>query len=263
MDVNITSYRSAPYSMEHAPTNSSAPLRSRGNSGSPTNSNPRNSNESSCVIFISGLPYSQSEHELSQLLRRYGSVKYVELHPDPRSPGKSKGSAKAVYATPAQAINAIHNLDGLQMGSRKISVKHAKDDSSSSSKPTHSRRESVRSNGTSNSTKSKSNRAGASVSVSGQSEKSTRNATTTGHSGPLVVNGATGSAGSRSSRDEPYESDESTDDSSDDDESDRSMDNRRGKHLLLLPFPVPLALPPPFALKLLASPFPTYRRTTS
>lgn len=83
------------------------------------------------TIFIAGLSYSQSEPQLRDLLQEYGSVNYLEIHPDSRQPGKFKGTARARFKTHTEALNAIRGLDGQYLGSHKISVQQAKEEPSS------------------------------------------------------------------------------------------------------------------------------------
>ncbi|KAI1622642.1 hypothetical protein EDD37DRAFT_482634 [Exophiala viscosa] len=80
------------------------------------------------TIFISGLPHNQSEPQLRNLLKRYGSLIYLEIHPDSRNPGKVKGTARGRYRTPAESLHAVRNLDGAYLSDRKISVKQTKGD---------------------------------------------------------------------------------------------------------------------------------------
>lgn len=218
-------YNNAAHSMDHMPPYSPATSRPRGKSGYPSAGVQRGVNESS-VICISGLPYSQSEHELSHVLRRFGSLKYLEIPHDPRSPSKCKGTAKAIYASPSQAINAARNLDGMHFGARKINVRMAKDDPSTNTTD-HSKRESIRTG-----VREKAPKTGTPVLSAQDQISSTRDSKA--NSGPLVVNGATGSTGSRSSRDDAYESDDSTEDSDDDSKSEHSERDRRGEPDMIL-----------------------------
>lgn len=220
-----STYNGAACSMAHMPPYSPATSRPRGKSGYPSAGAQRVVNESS-VIYISGLPYSQSEHELSHILRRFGSLKYLEIPPDTRSPGKCKGTAKAMYASPSQAINATRNLDGMHFGARKISVRMAKDDPSINATD-HSRRESIRTG-----VREKTPKTGTPILSAQDQIPSTRESKA--NSGPLVVNGATGSTGSRSSRDDAYESDDSTEDSDDESKSEHSERDRRGEPDMIL-----------------------------
>ncbi|KIW83187.1 hypothetical protein Z517_02432 [Fonsecaea pedrosoi CBS 271.37] len=207
---------------------SAPPLVRRGNDGS--------------KIFISGLPYYQSESELRDLLRRYGNVFYLEIHPDSRNPGKNKGTARARYKTPTEALSAVRDLDGRYLSNRKISVKQEKDEpiltaaagSSSSGSGSSRRRWQETQGGSGSSTQKKSG-----VSSKTTSSKTKRHTAVpsketarepfraarkrSGHSsgstsptGPLVVNGARCSSARRGSWDEKSADD--SDDSSDDSE---------------------------------------------
>ncbi|KIV95615.1 hypothetical protein PV10_03245 [Exophiala mesophila] len=223
---STAAYNGAACNMDHMPAYSPVTSRPRGKSGHPSTATQRIGNDNS-LICISGLPYSQSEHELSHILRRFGSLKYLELPPDTRSHGKCKGTAKAMYANSSQAIAATRNLDGMHFGGRKISVRLAKDDSSTNTAD-HSRRESIRTG-----VSGKDPKTGTPVLSSHDQSSSARDSKA--NSGPLVVNGATGSTGSRSSRDDACESDNSTEDSDDESKSEQSERDRRGE-----PDPIPI-----------------------
>ncbi|OAG45516.1 hypothetical protein AYO21_00152 [Fonsecaea monophora] len=207
---------------------SAAPLVRRGNDGS--------------KIFISGLPYYQSESELRDLLRRYGNVFYLEIHPDSRNPGKNKGTARARYKTPTEALSAVRDLDGRYLSNRKISVKQEKDEpiltaaagSSSSGSGSSRRRWQETQCGSGSSaqkksvvsskiTSSKTKRHTAVPSKETARDPSRAARKRSGHSsgstsptGPLVVNGARCSSTRRGSWDEKSADD--SDDSSDDSE---------------------------------------------
>ncbi|KIX92158.1 uncharacterized protein Z520_12151 [Fonsecaea multimorphosa CBS 102226] len=192
-------------------------------------------------IFISGLPYYQSESELRSLLKRYGSVIYLEIHPDSRNPGKNKGTARARYKSPAEALIAVRDLDGRYLSNRKISVKQEKDElsmttttvpSSSGSSRTalretkgggflsKHRKSAEPSSPEVTSSKSRRRTAPAKESIRGPSrsnrERTGYSSGSTSPQGPLVVNGARSSSTRRGSWGE--KSAEDSDDSSDDGE---------------------------------------------
>lgn len=196
------------------------------------------------VVFISGLPCSQSEAQLRRLLKRYGALVYLEIHPDSRHPGRDRGTARARYKTPSEALDAVRGLDGVYMDDRKISVTQTQDETLSSSTASHARDpersvagtkraamgsmsstlqkrklqstktkvESVsRPETARHSAPSEQGRVGSDQASSGSTSPST---------GPLVVNGATGLTSRRGSRDEKSLSDDSNDDETDESESD-------------------------------------------
>ncbi|EXJ88604.1 hypothetical protein A1O1_05534 [Capronia coronata CBS 617.96] len=210
--------------------------------------------EDGSTILLSGLPSSQSETQLRSLLRRYGAVIYLEIHPDSRNPGKCKGSARARYQTSSEALKAVRALDGATLGNRKICVKQVKDataaSSVSSGGSTTTRHESKRGemdrkkasatapplskNDSSKSAHSKPLSSSAPPKLSSV-ERPARNRGSTGSgstssAGPLVVNGATYSR--RPSHDDSDGSDDSSeeddleneDESSDDEDDEHSAD---------------------------------------
>ncbi|ETI26379.1 hypothetical protein G647_03156 [Cladophialophora carrionii CBS 160.54] len=181
------------------------------------------------TIFLSSLPYYQSESELRSLLKRYGNVLYLEIHPDHRNPGKNKGTARARYKTLSEALSAVRGLDGHILRDRKISVKQERNEllgqpgprrplhvaeygaSSSVSK----QKKNVEFSSPASGAKTKKSR-DAVREPSRASDRSQRSISSTG-SGPLVVNGASAQRGSQaaaSSRD----SDDSSEGASNSDE---------------------------------------------
>ncbi|KAK5058727.1 hypothetical protein LTR84_010991 [Exophiala bonariae] len=213
-------------------------------------------------VFLSGLPYYHSEIELRNTLRAYGHLTYLEIHPDSRKLGKGKGTARARFQTPQQALTAIRGLDGRSIGGRKISVKQVKDDigsgysTTNTSKPVSDNRTTQVSISSQKKIHKRSKSSGGAVSSSTSTDKS--HGTKAHHSsntGPLVVNGARSSGSRRNSRDAASESDESSEDSncessdnSSDDEEDEDEPKlssaKRGMCLLFPKFPF-LALYPP------------------
>lgn len=205
-----------------------APSYSANTSFGPTPSKSRPVNDGTS-IFLSGLPYYQSEIALRNTLRTYGHLTYLEIHPDSRKLGKGKGTARARFQTPHQALTAIRGLDGLSMGGRKISVKLAKEDGGAYpptiSKPVSEPR------GTHNPLSSQKkghkrskSRGPVASSTSPSIDKSHGNSHQSPNTGPLVVNGARSSGSWRNSRDAASESDESSEDSSSESSDDSSDD---------------------------------------
>ncbi|KAL2421067.1 hypothetical protein ABEF91_008022 [Exophiala dermatitidis] len=80
------------------------------------------------TVLLSGLPSCQSETHLRSILRRFGVVVYLEIHPDSRNPGKCKGTARARYKTMSEALAAARNLDGQTLAGRRIAVKQVNND---------------------------------------------------------------------------------------------------------------------------------------
>ncbi|EXJ74450.1 uncharacterized protein A1O5_02746 [Cladophialophora psammophila CBS 110553] len=231
---------------------------------SPTTALPVGRVNDGSKIFISGLPYYQSESELRSLLKRYGHVIYLEIHPDSRNPGKNKGTARARYKTSSEALSAVHDLDGRYLSNRKISVKQEKEEPSmttttKSSTLGSSRMPLQETKNESSSSKQKKSVALSSKATSSKSrqlasaplkesasgpsranrDRSGYSSGSTSPTGPLVVNGASRSSTRRGSWGE--ESTEDSDDSSEDtDESDEgaflgddegdSVQEARGMH---------------------------------
>ena len=179
------------------------------------------------TVFLSGLPYYQSESELRTLLKRFGSIVYLEIHPDSRNPGKNKGTARARYRTSSEALTAVRDLDGRYLRDRKISVKQERDDPSMTATSRRPLRETR--TGIISTSKQKKNVAFSSAATNmksyqqqdssrGPSRASDRSSGAGSPTGPLVVNGARNPPARRASRGAVSESD--SDDSSEDDDSD-------------------------------------------
>ena len=194
---------------------------------SPTCSLPLRPINDGTTIFLSGLPYYQSENELRSLLKRYGNVIYLEVHPDSRNPGKNKGTARARYKSASEALNAVRDLDGKYLRDRKISVKQERDEPLVATTSRRPLRETT--NGSSISSRERKSVAFSNISTSkprgpqrasrGPSRMSDRSSGAESPTGPLVVNGASKPPARRGSRGAVSESD--SDDSSDDDDSDK------------------------------------------
>lgn len=198
------------------------------------------------TIFLSGLPYYQTENELRGLLKRFGNLTYLEIHPDKRNPGKNKGTARARYKTSSEALDAVRGLDNKTLRERKISVKLERDDPSLTpstrgstsasvrkSQPSQRSKESGATNAApkqppqkknvafsstkSSATKSKSKKK-ESISKGGGSRSGGKSGPSNATHGPLVVNGARRPSSTRieeSSDDSDNSSDEDKDGSDD------------------------------------------------
>ena len=183
----------------------------------------------SSIIFMSGLPPNQSEKQLRSLLKQYGPLVYLEIHPDGRNPAKAKGTARARYASSAEALSAVRGLDGAYLAKNKISVQQEKADKIASLRP-----ESKTTTLASIATEKKTDQVKPIQVTSNLSQQvrppraSTEKGSTGSTSpttGPLIVNGARGSRIRRSSRDAKSLGDDSSEgetevsDNSDDDSS--------------------------------------------
>ncbi|MEE6509576.1 hypothetical protein FKM82_026923 [Ascaphus truei] len=71
-------------------------------------------------LFISGLPYSSTKEELTELFKEHGSIKELRLVTN-RS-GKPKGLAYVEYENEAQASQAVLKLDGATIKEHVIKV---------------------------------------------------------------------------------------------------------------------------------------------
>lgn len=77
-------------------------------------------------IFVSGLPYSLSSDELSQLFSQYGAVDSAKVITD-RDTGRSRGFGFVEMSSDDEGRTAISALDQQDVKGRKISVKQAED----------------------------------------------------------------------------------------------------------------------------------------
>jgi len=75
-------------------------------------------------LYIGSLPNALSSNQVQELLSTYGNLKAFYLFTDPAT-GQSKGYAFAEYRDPSVTKSAIHGLDGLQVGDRRITVRVA------------------------------------------------------------------------------------------------------------------------------------------
>jgi RNA recognition motif-containing protein len=76
------------------------------------------------IILIRNLDRSTDRIQLHALLRKFGKVKSLDLIMDPET-GHSKGFAFAEYGTAKEAMIAIHNMNGMELGSNILRVKKA------------------------------------------------------------------------------------------------------------------------------------------
>jgi RNA recognition motif-containing protein len=76
------------------------------------------------IILIRNLDRSTDRIQLHALLRKFGKVKSLDLVMDPET-GRSKGFAFAEYGTTKEAMIAIHNMNGMELGANILRVKKA------------------------------------------------------------------------------------------------------------------------------------------
>lgn len=75
-------------------------------------------------IFIGNLPFSVTQHDIEQLFRPFGRVKYVKLITD-RETGRSKGFG-FVDLDPSSVSRAIAALHGMEFAGRRLVVNTAR-----------------------------------------------------------------------------------------------------------------------------------------
>ena len=77
-------------------------------------------------IFVSGLSYSLTSDELSQLFSEFGAVTSAKVVTD-RDSGRSRGFGFVEMSSDDEANNAINSLNQKEVNGRVISVKVAED----------------------------------------------------------------------------------------------------------------------------------------
>lgn len=77
-------------------------------------------------IFVGSLPFRVGEEELGQLFSQYGEVSSARIIKD-RATGRSKGYGFVEMPDDSAAQRAIDELDGSEMGGRKIAVNKAQE----------------------------------------------------------------------------------------------------------------------------------------
>jgi RNA recognition motif-containing protein len=77
-------------------------------------------------IFVSGLNYSLTSEELSELFAQYGSVSSAKVIMD-KMTGRSRGFGFVEMSNDEEGRNAVSALDQSDIKGRKINVKEAED----------------------------------------------------------------------------------------------------------------------------------------
>lgn len=77
-------------------------------------------------IFVSGLPFSLSSDELSQLFSKHGAVDSAKVITD-RETGRSRGFGFVEMPNDDEANNAISALNEQEVNGRRIAVKVAEE----------------------------------------------------------------------------------------------------------------------------------------
>lgn len=76
-------------------------------------------------IYVGNLPYSTTNEELKEAFEKHGTVKEAYIVKDKYS-GRSRGFGFVEMPNEEEAMNAIANMDGTEMGGRRIKVAEAK-----------------------------------------------------------------------------------------------------------------------------------------
>lgn len=76
-------------------------------------------------IYVGNLSYNMTEQELKNAFQEYGSVVKATLITD-RNTGRSKGFGFIEMESKADGEKAISNLDGSDVGGRKMKVNEAR-----------------------------------------------------------------------------------------------------------------------------------------
>jgi RNA recognition motif-containing protein len=77
-------------------------------------------------IFVSGLNYSLSSEELTEIFSQYGAVASAKVVMD-RATGRSRGFGFVEMSNDEEGRNSISALDQAEVKGRKINVKEAED----------------------------------------------------------------------------------------------------------------------------------------
>lgn len=76
-------------------------------------------------LYVGGLPYSVTEDQLHAMFTPFGQVASANVITD-KLTGQSKGFGFVEMSTDEEAQAAIQNLNGTQVGGRKVSVSEAR-----------------------------------------------------------------------------------------------------------------------------------------
>ena len=84
-------------------------------------------------LYVGGLPYQTTEHDLIELFEQVGQVSEVTVITD-RDTGRSKGFGFVEMSDPQAARTAIERLNGTSLGDRTITVNEARERQSTGSR---------------------------------------------------------------------------------------------------------------------------------
>ena len=80
-------------------------------------------------IFVAGLPYDLDDAELEEIFEKFGEVKTAKVAMD-KETGKSRGFGFVDMPNKEEAMQAIENLNDINLGKKPLVVKAAEDRSS-------------------------------------------------------------------------------------------------------------------------------------
>ena len=84
-------------------------------------------------LYVGGLPYQTTEHDLIELFEQVGQVTEVTVISD-RDTGRSKGFGFVEMSDQQAARTAIERLNGTHLGDRTITVNEARERQSTGSR---------------------------------------------------------------------------------------------------------------------------------
>ena len=77
-------------------------------------------------IFVAGLPYDLDDAELMEIFEKFGQVKSAKVAMD-KETGKSRGFGFVDMPVKEEAMDAIENLNDINLGKKPLVVKAAED----------------------------------------------------------------------------------------------------------------------------------------
>lgn len=80
-------------------------------------------------IFVAGLPYDLDDAELVEIFEKFGEIKTAKVAID-KETGKSRGFGFVDMPNTEEAMQAIENLNDINLGKKPLVVKAAEDRSS-------------------------------------------------------------------------------------------------------------------------------------
>lgn len=75
-------------------------------------------------LFVGNLPFGVGEQQIEEVFERCGSVVEVTI-PKDRTSGEQRGFAFVTMASAADAKHAAEQLEGVELGGRKLRVQEA------------------------------------------------------------------------------------------------------------------------------------------